>query len=570
MTKMTGAQAVLASLEQEGVDLIFGYPGGQVLALYDALYDNRKIRHILARHEQAAVHEADGYARASGKVGVALVTSGPGATNAVTGIATAYMDSIPLVIITGQVPRGVIGTDSFQESDTFGITMPIVKHSYLVQRAADLPRIIHEAFYIASTGRPGPVLIDIPSDVSTEELTFDYPKTVDIPGYKPTLKGHARQLKAAVSILSRAKRPVVYVGGGVVSSRASDELAKFVEAYGIPVVHTLMGIGALPTNHPLNIGMVGMHGSEAARATINEADVVLALGARFSDRVIGDASEFARKAKVIHVDIDPAEIGKVRTADVPIVGHLTGVLADLQTVLASAEVAPAWDAWTVEVRSRKSQIDPVVSGGEGLSPSDVMGALSAKLDPETSVVTTEVGQHQMWAAQHIARTLPRTFLTSGGLGTMGFGFPAAIGAVLADPAKTVVCIAGDGSFVMNCQEMATAAAENIPVKVLVMNNSCLGMVHQWQKAFNNKRYSQTELPPCPDFLTLSAAFGWEAARVTSPEDLDAALDALLAASGPYLLDVVISRDEDVLPFAVGGETVELPGEDGEVAKGDLE
>ena len=564
--RMTGAQAVIASLEKEGVDLIFGYPGGQVLALYDALYDNQNICHILARHEQAAVHEADGFARATGDVGVVLVTSGPGATNTVTGIATAYMDSVPLVVITGQVPRSVIGTDSFQESDIFGITMPIVKHSYMVKAAADLPRFIHEAFHIAKTGRPGPVLIDIPSDVAAEELDFEYPEKVSIPGYKPTVKGHARQLKQAVALISRAKRPVLYIGGGVISADASVQLRALAEMYGIPVVHTLMGIGALPTDHPLNIGMVGMHGNAAARRTINGADVVIACGARFSDRVIGDADAFAADAKIIHIDIDPAEIGKIRTADVPIVGDLKAVLTDLLGALDKSETKPDTVEWTQQTRAWRAESPYGVVAtreSEGVSPAAVLELLNRKLDPEHSIITTEVGQHQMWAAQFLKRTEPRTFLTSGGLGTMGFGFPAAIGAQYGRPDCTVVCIAGDGSFVMNAQEMATASVYGVPVKVIVLNNRCLGMVHQWQKAFNSGRYSQTELDNCPDFVKLAQAYGWSARRIYGNGGLYSAVEGMLDAKGPYLLEVVISRNVDVLPFSVGGRDVAAAGEAGE-------
>ena len=555
---MTGAELLVASLEREGADLVFGYPGGQVLGIYDALYSCDSIRHVLARHEQAAVHEADGYARASGRVGVVLVTSGPGATNTVTGIATAYMDSVPLVIITGQVPRNVIGTDSFQESDIFGITMPIVKHSYLVKAAADLPRIIHEAFHIARTGRPGPVLIDVPSDVAAEQAEFVWNDAVSIPGYKPTVRGNARQIKQAVALIGACSRPVLYVGGGVVSAGATDELQTMATRLRIPVVHTLMGIGALPASHELNIGMVGMHGSLAARRTIGEADLIIACGARFSDRVIGDAHEFASRAKVIHIDIDPAEIGKIRTADVPIVGDLKSVLADLLAALEKADALPHCAQWAEQTLSWKAAcpyVSPAVEPGEGVSPRAVVECVGARLDSSRSIVTTEVGQHQMWTAQFLTRSLPRTFLTSGGLGTMGFGFPAAIGAWLARPECTVVCMAGDGSFVMNAQEMATAAVYGVPVKVVLFNNRCLGMVHQWQKAFTGGRYSETELQPNPDFLKLADAFGWQVARVDTEAALGEAVDAMLASAGPYLLEVIVPQDIDVLPFSVGGHDV---------------
>ncbi|MEG0759756.1 MAG: biosynthetic-type acetolactate synthase large subunit, partial [Raoultibacter sp.] len=456
---MTGAQAVIASLEAEGVDLVFGYPGGQAIKMYDALYDSTKIHHVLSRHEQGAVHEADGYARATGKVGVVLVTSGPGATNTVTGIATAYMDSVPLVIITGQVPRGVIGTDSFQESDIVGITMPVVKHSYLLQSVDELTQTFREAFHIASTGRPGPVLIDVPSDLSSEKLVFEYPDSVNLPSYRPTYRGNAKQVKQAVNALREAKRPVLYVGGGIISSGATAELTELAESMQIPVVTTLMGKGAFPASHHLNYGPIGMHGSKYANMLMTDTDLIIAAGARFSDRVTGKLSEFAPDARVIHIDIDPAEIGKVRDVQVPIVGDLKGVLANMNAELAKQNVAPAPKEW-VERADEWRERFPFYHPGVGDVPNEivpeiVMHILSDMLDPERSIVVTEVGQHQMWAAQHIDREIPRSFITSGGLGTMGFGFPASIGAALGCPDKVVVCVAGDGSFQMNSQEMAT-------------------------------------------------------------------------------------------------------------------
>ncbi len=474
---MTGAQAVVASLEAEGVDLVFGYPGGQAIKIYDALYDSTQIKHVLSRHEQGAVHEADGYARATGNVGVAIVTSGPGATNTVTGIATAYMDSVPLVVITGQVPRGVIGTDSFQESDIVGITMPVVKHSYLLQSTDELTTTFREAFHIAKTGRPGPVLIDVPSDLASEELAFAYPDEVNLPSYKPTYRGNAKQVKQAVARIRRAERPVLYVGGGVVSSGASEELRALAELMQVPVVTTLMGKGAFPASHPLNLGPVGMHGSKYANLAMTESDLIIAAGARFSDRVTGRLDEFAPHAEVIHIDIDPAEIGKVREAQIPIVGDLKGVLGGIVAQLSKEGASPETKAWLGQIaewRRRHPFYHPNVGDApEEIVPEVVMEKLSDALDPEKSIVVTEVGQHQMWAAQHIARERPRSFISSGGLGTMGFGFPAAIGAAIGCPDKTVVCVAGDGSFQMNSQEMATAAINRVPVKVLVMDNRCL-------------------------------------------------------------------------------------------------
>ena len=557
---MTGAQAVVASLEAEGVGLVFGYPGGQAIKIYDALFDSTQIKHVLSRHEQGAVHEADGYARATGNVGVAIVTSGPGATNTVTGIATAYMDSVPLVVITGQVPRGVIGTDSFQESDIVGITMPVVKHSYLLQSTDELTATFREAFHIAKTGRPGPVLIDVPSDLASEELVFEYPDEVNLPSYKPTYRGNAKQVKQAVARIRRAERPVLYVGGGVVSSGASDELRALAELMQIPVVTTLMGKGAFPASHELNLGPVGMHGSKYANLAMTESDLIIAAGARFSDRVTGRLDEFAPKAEVIHIDIDPAEIGKVREAQIPIVGDLKGVLGGIVAQLSKEGASPETAAWVAQIaewRRRHPFYHPNVGDAPGeIVPEVVMEKLSDALDPEHSIVVTEVGQHQMWAAQHIARECPRSFISSGGLGTMGFGFPASIGAAIGCPDKTVVCVAGDGSFQMNSQEMATAGIHRVPVKVLVMDNRCLGMVHQWQHLFYGERYSSTLLDANPDFVKLADAYGWQAARVESPDELDAALAAMLAAEGPYLLDVAISRDQNVFPMVAPGRALD--------------
>lgn len=557
---MTAAEAVIASLEAEGVTVVFGYPGGQAIKIYDALYDSAQITHILARHEQGAVHEADGYARATGKVGVVIVTSGPGATNTVTGIATAYMDSIPLVIVTGQVPRGVIGTDSFQESDIVGISMPVVKHSFLLQSTDELTRTFREAFYIAKTGRPGPVLIDVPSDLASESMVFSYPDTVNLASYKPTYRGNAKQIKQAVNRIAKAKRPVLYAGGGVVSSVASEELIRLAQRMRIPVVTTLMGKGAFPASHELNLGLAGMHGSKYANLAMTESDLIIAAGARFSDRVTGKLDEFAPHADVIHIDIDPAEIGKVREAQIPIVGDLRGVLADILTLLEKTGVQPASAEWLDDIASWRTRY-PLYRSGFGddsceIVPEHVMRTLSDMLDPYASIVITEVGQHQMWAAQNIDREIPRTFISSGGLGTMGFGFPAAIGAALACPDKQVVCIAGDGSFQMNSQEMATASVCSVPVKVLIMDNRCLGMVHQWQRFFCNKRYAATLLDAVPDFVKLACAYGWQGERVEYPDDLDAALLRMLAAKEPYLLDVVISRERNVYPMVAPGRALD--------------
>lgn len=557
---MTGAQAIIASLEAEGVDTLFGYPGGQAIKIYDALYDSTKIRHILARHEQGAVHEADGYARATGKVGVVLVTSGPGATNTVTGIATAYMDSVPLVVITGQVTRGVIGTDAFQEADIVGITMPVVKHSFLLQSTDDLTKTFREAFYIASTGRPGPVLIDIPSDLAGAQMVFRYPDHIDIPSYRPNYRGNAKQVKQAVEYIRAATRPLLMVGGGVVSSHACDEVVELAEKMQIPVVTTLLGKAAMPCSNPLNLGPVGMHGSKYANMAVTECDLLIAVGARFSDRVTGKLSEFAPHAKVIHIDIDPAEIGKVRDPQVPIVGDAQGVVAAINARLDKVEAQPRSAEWVETVFEWRERwpfyTEDFVDYPDRIAPEQVLEALSNKLDPHESVVTTEVGQHQMWAHQHVHREESRTFISSGGLGTMGFGFPAAIGAKIGRPDAQVVCVAGDGSIQMNIQEMATALGNGVAVKVLVIDNNALGMVHQWQRLFYHERYSCTEFTANPDFVKLAEAYGWQAERIAHPDQIDDALDRMLAADGPYLLDVIIPTAQTVYPMVAPGAAID--------------
>lgn len=557
---MSGAQAIIASLEAEGVDTIFGYPGGQAIKIYDALYDSKKIRHVLARHEQGATHMADGYARATGKVGVVLVTSGPGATNTVTGIATAFMDSVPLVVITGQVTRGVIGTDAFQESDIVGITMPVVKHSFLLQTCDDLTRTFREAFYIASTGRPGPVLIDIPSDLSGSQMVFHYPDSISIPSYKPTYKGNAKQVRQAANLIESAKRPLIYAGGGIVSSHACAELTQLAEHMRIPVVTSLMGKGAMRCSNPLNLGPVGMHGSKYANMAVTECDLLIAVGARFSDRVTGKVSEFAPHAKIIHIDIDPAEIGKIIDPAVPIVGDAKVVLGAICDRLAKDGAAPIDQEWEKTVFSWRDRW-PFYSADfadypDKIAPEIVLSKLSDKLDPEASIVTTEVGQHQMWAHQNIHREHARTFISSGGLGTMGFGFPAAIGAQIGCPQDQVVCIAGDGSFQMNSQEMATAAINRVPLKVVIIDNRALGMVHQWQSLFYDHRFSFTELDANPDFVKLADAYGWQAMRIEHPDQVDEALDTMLASDGPFLLDVIIPTEQTVYPMVAPGAALD--------------
>lgn len=557
---MSGAQAIIASLEAEGVDTIFGYPGGQAIKIYDALYDSKKIRHVLARHEQGATHMADGYARATGKVGVVLVTSGPGATNTVTGIATAFMDSVPLVVITGQVTRGVIGTDAFQESDIVGITMPVVKHSFLLQSCDDLTRTFREAFYIASTGRPGPVLIDIPSDLSGSQMVFHYPDSISIPSYKPTYKGNAKQVRQAVNLIESAKRPLIYAGGGIVSSHACAELTQLAEHMRIPVVTSLMGKGAMRCSNPLNLGPVGMHGSKYANMAVTECDLLIAVGARFSDRVTGKVSEFAPHAKIIHIDIDPAEIGKIIDPAVPIVGDAKVVLGAICDRLAKDGAAPIDQEWEKTVFSWRDRwpfyAADFADYPDKIAPEIVLSKLSDKLDPEASIVTTEVGQHQMWAHQNIHREHARTFISSGGLGTMGFGFPAAIGAQIGCPEDQVVCIAGDGSFQMNSQEMATAAINRVPLKVVIIDNRALGMVHQWQSLFYDHRFSFTELDANPDFVKLADAYGWQAMRIEHPDQVDEALDTMLTSDGPFLLDVIIPTEQTVYPMVAPGAALD--------------
>lgn len=557
---MSGAQAIIASLEAEGVDTIFGYPGGQAIKIYDALYDSKKIRHVLARHEQGATHMADGYARATGKVGVVLVTSGPGATNTVTGIATAFMDSVPLVVITGQVTRGVIGTDAFQESDIVGITMPVVKHSFLLQSCDDLTRTFREAFYIASTGRPGPVLIDIPSDLSGSQMVFHYTDSISIPSYKPTYKGNAKQVRQAVNLIESAKRPLIYAGGGIVSSHACAELTQLAEHMRIPVVTSLMGKGAMRCSNPLNLGPVGMHGSKYANMAVTECDLLIAVGARFSDRVTGKVSEFAPHSKIIHIDIDPAEIGKIIDPAVPIVGDAKVVLGAICDRLAKDGAAPIDQEWEKTVFSWRDRwpfyAADFADYPDKIAPEIVLSKLSDKLDPEASIVTTEVGQHQMWAHQNIHREHARTFISSGGLGTMGFGFPAAIGAQIGCPEDQVVCIAGDGSFQMNSQEMATAAINRVPLKVVIIDNRALGMVHQWQSLFYDHRFSFTELDANPDFVKLADAYGWQAMRIEHPDQVDEALDTMLASDGPFLLDVIIPTEQTVYPMVAPGAALD--------------
>ncbi|MDE4907143.1 biosynthetic-type acetolactate synthase large subunit [Methanogenium marinum] len=548
----TGAKILVESLVHEGVDTIFGYPGGTVLPIYDELYDS-SLRHILVRHEQAAVHAADGYARASGRVGVCLATSGPGACNLVTGIANAYMDSVPIVAITGQVPTTLLGNDAFQESDITGITLPITKHSYLVNNVAELGNVVHEAFYIAGTGRMGPVLIDIPKDVQTDVVTepVAVPEKVSIRGYQPTVRGHPRQIEKAASMIAEAQRPVIYAGGGVIASGSDAELMRLAETLMIPVTTTLMGLGAIPSHHPLNLGMLGMHGTQSANYAITECDLLIAIGARFDDRVTGKLESFAPNAQVIHIDIDPAEIGKNKAVDLPIVGDVGHVLKEINKKLTEQKVQGPWNGRLSEWKRQSAESE--VFDTSLLTPQYIVRTLSDILKG-AGIIVTEVGQNQMWAAQYFSFTRPRQWITSGGLGTMGYGFPAAIGASIACPDETVIDIAGDGSFQMNIQELATVVQYDIPVKVMILNNQYLGMVRQWQELFYEKRYSYTEMPSV-DFVGIAKAYGVPGICVTDPADVSDAIQESLSHDGPFVLDFRIEREENVMPMVPAGAAI---------------
>lgn len=542
--KLSGGEILLRCLKDEGVEVMFGYPGGAVLPIYDALYD-ADIRHILTRHEQAAAHAADGYARATGRPGVCLATSGPGATNLVTGIATAFMDSSPLVAFTGQVPTAQIGRDSFQEADITGITLPITKHNFLVKDVRDLARTVKEAFYIATTGRPGPVLVDIPRDVSGAQTEYVDPGPVDLPGYRPVLDPEPDQVLAAAKLIATAQRPVIYAGGGVIASNASEELRRFAELIMAPVTTTLMGIGGFPGDHPLSLGMLGMHGTRYANYAVCECDLLIAVGARFDDRVTGKVETFAPEAKIIHVDVDPAEMGKNVRVDVPLAGDVRRVLRALLEVLEGA----SHPAWLEKINAWKREY-PLKFEENGLKPQFVIRELY-NVTQGKARITTEVGQNQMWAAQFYTFTRPRSFISSGGLGTMGFGFPAAIGVQVACPDEVVFDIAGDGSIQMNIQELATAVSHELPVNVAIMNNGFLGMVRQWQELFFNRRYSYTELYG-PDFVKVAEAYGAEGIRVTKPQEVRPALEQAIASPKPVFLDFLIEREENVMPMVPPG------------------
>jgi len=551
--QMTGADILVKALRDEGVEIIFGYPGGVLLDFYDAMF-RAGMRHVLPRHEQAAAHAADGFARSTGKVGVCLATSGPGATNLVTGIATALMDSVPMVALTGQVPSHMIGGDAFQEADIIGITRPITKHSYLVQSAAELPKIVQEAFHIASTGRPGPVVIDLPKDVLQEKAKYDRPKAAVIRGYKPKVQGHLRQINKVLSEIRKAKKPVIYAGGGIIISGASTDLVKLAERNMIPVTNTLLGLGGFPGDHPLFLGMLGMHGTYQANMTIHESDLIVAIGARFDDRVTGNVAKFAPNARIVHIDIDPSAISKNIEVHIPVVGDVKGVLKELNKLQKGEK--PVWK----EIRTK--WLETVKAWGEErplsyndkssmIKPQYVIEMLS-ELTPDDAIITTEVGQNQMWVAQFYRFMKPRTLLSSGGLGTMGYGFPAAMGAQFAFPDRVVVAVAGDASIQMNIQELATVAQHNIPVKIVILNNCFLGMVRQWQELFYEARYSSTCMTSNPDFIKVAEAYGIKGVRITEKSKVVEGLKEALEHPGPVVVDCRVDREEGVYPMVPAG------------------
>ncbi|MEU1387400.1 MULTISPECIES: acetolactate synthase large subunit [unclassified Nonomuraea] len=555
--RMTGAQALVRALEHVGVDTVFGIPGGAILPAYDPLYDSTKVRHVLVRHEQGAGHAAEGYAQATGKVGVCMATSGPGATNLVTPIADAFMDSVPIVAITGQVAAPMIGTDAFQEADISGITMPITKHNFLITDPADIPRTIMEAFHIASTGRPGPVLVDISKDALQAQTTFSWPPVMQLPGYRPVTRPHSKQIREAAKLIAESRRPVLYVGGGVHKAGASAELLQLAELTGIPVVTTLMARGTFPDSHPQHMGMPGMHGSVSAVGALQRSDLIIGLGVRFDDRVTGNLASFAPQAKIVHADIDPAEISKNRHADVPIVGDCKEVISDLVgAIQASGQKGDYTDWWTVLNGYKETYPLGYETFEDGtLAPQYVMERLSAIAGPDAYYVSG-VGQHQMWAAQFIDYENPGTFINSGGLGTMGFAVPAAMGAKMGRPEATVWAIDGDGCFQMTNQELATCALEGVPVKIAVINNGNLGMVRQWQTLFYEERYSNTNLQTArriPDFVKLAEAYGCVGLRCERAEDVDATIRKAMEINDvPVVIDFVVHQDAMVWPMVAAG------------------
>ncbi|MCK9554647.1 biosynthetic-type acetolactate synthase large subunit [bacterium] len=565
---MKGAEILIESFRKEKVDVVFGYPGGSVLDIFDIIYKSG-LRFILTRHEQGAAHAADGYARATGKTGVCIATSGPGATNLVTGIATAYMDSVPMVAITGQVPTRMIGNDAFQEADITGITRPITKHNYLVKDIDELPRILKEAFYIANTGRPGPVLVDIPKDIQNASTDNKYPDSVEMRGYKPNYEGHIQQIKKAAEMIMAAQRPVIYAGGGVIISNGSEELTKLAGKAGIPVTTTLLGLGSFPSTDDLSLGMLGMHGTKYANLAVQDTDLLIAVGARFDDRVTGKVSEFAPHAKVIHIDIDPTSIRKNVNVDIPVVGDVKKVLAELIKNIKKCDTQP----WLKKIAGWKKEY-PLSYGKGGLKPQFVIEKIY-ELTRGDAIITTEVGQNQMWAAQFYKYTRPRTFLSSGGLGTMGYGLPAAMGAQAGCPGKLVFDIAGDGSIQMNIQELTTCVLNKLPVKIIILNNGCLGMVRQWQELFYGGRYSSTILnskgpdgekgitfceenkchPYLPDFIKLAGAFGAEGVRISKDSEVIPALKKAIESDKTYIIECIVDPEENVFPMVPAGASL---------------
>lgn len=558
--ELTGAQILLESMKQENVESIFGFPGGAVIDIYDEIPNHPEITHYLVRHEQGAIHAADGYARATGKVGVCLVTSGPGATNTVTGIANAYMDSIPVVIFTGQVPSNLIGNDAFQEVDIVGITRPCTKHNYLVKDVRDLARVIKEAFYLARTGRPGPVLVDLPKDVMQAKTEFSYPETCCMRSYKPTVEPNRKQLVRAFELVREAQRPLLYVGGGVISSNAHEELTWLARKLRIPVTTTLMGLGAFPGDDELFLGMLGMHGTYAANRAVQECDLLIAVGARFDDRVTGKLSTFASNAKIIHIDVDPTSIRKNVLVDVPIVADCAATLRalkkEVEAGIIAEEVLEEHVPWLERVSDWAKRHPLTYNGKDGadIKPQQVVETLY-DITGGNAIITTEVGQNQMWAAQFFRYRRPRTLLTSGGLGTMGFGFPAAIGAQVAFPGELVLDIAGDGSIQMNIQEMATAVCYGLPIKIIILNNGFLGMVRQWQELFYAKNYCSTCMDYAPDFVLLAEAYGASGYRITKPGELRPVLEEALALPKTVVVDIAVSKEENVYPMVPAGASL---------------
>ncbi|MDD2843238.1 MAG: acetolactate synthase 3 large subunit [Tolumonas sp.] len=556
MEMLSGAEMVVRALEDEGIEHIFGYPGGSVLDIYDALFENSKIEHILVRHEQAAVHMADGYARATGKVGAVLVTSGPGATNCITGIATAYMDSIPLVVLSGQVPTSLIGNDAFQETDMIGISRPVVKHSFLCKEAADIPQAIKKAFYIASTGRPGPVVVDLPKDVQNPaiKVPYQYPEEVHLRSYNPTKSGHKGQIKRAAKLLAEARKPVMYIGGGAIAANADKQVMRIAELFSLPVTSTLMGLGAFPCSHHQFIGMLGMHGTYESNNAMHHADLILAVGARFDDRVTNNVAKFCPDAKIIHIDIDPTSIAKIVPVDVPIVGAVDTVLDQMLDAINEMALdtdndglADWWeqiDGWRAQ-RCLSYKKETAV-----IKPQQVIEALY-KVTEGNAIVVSDVGQHQMFAALYYPFNRPRQWINSGGLGTMGFGFPAAVGVKLAYPEQVVCCVTGDGSIQMNIQELSTCLQYGIPVKIIALNNHSLGMVKQWQKMFYGGRQSHSYMDSLPDFVKLAESYGHVGIRVDHPDDLEGALEQCFALKDRLVfMDIAVDPDEHVYPMQI--------------------